>query len=465
MRKSKVDVAIIGAGSAGIRAYRSARSYTENVVLIEGGPYGTTCARVGCMPSTLLIAASAAAHAIQEAPKFGIRHNGKLQIDGVQVMKRVRDERDRFVGFILESVEEIDPDHRLQGHARFLSDHTIQIDDHSIVEAKSIVIATGSSQSIPTILQGLGDRFLVNDDVFEWQDLPCSVAVFGSGFIGLELGQALHRLGVKIVILGSGGFVGPLRDHIVSDYVAKIFGEESYLDPEAKVSEVKKVGKQVIIGFKDIEGRERVEQFDYLLAATGRVPNVKKLGLENTSLELDAQGVPLFNRFTMQCGKNSVFIAGDANNDRPFLHESADEGPIAGENAARFPDIRTGQRRVPLSIVFTDPQIAIVGSGYKELKEGCFVTGEVSFEDQGRSRIMQKNKGLLHVYAEHGTGLFMGAEMFGPCAEHIGHLLAWALQQKMTISQMLDMPFYHPVIEEGLRTALEDVNSRLTHRT
>ena len=465
MRKSKVDVAIIGAGSAGIRAYRSARSYTENVVLIEGGPYGTTCARVGCMPSTLLIAASAAAHAIQEAPKFGIRHNGKLQIDGVQVMKRVRDERDRFVGFILESVEEIDPDHRLQGHARFLSDHTIQIDDHSIVEAKSIVIATGSSQSIPTILQGLGDRFLVNDDVFEWQDLPCSVAVFGSGFIGLELGQALHRLGVKIIILGSGGFVGPLRDHIVSDYAAKIFGEEFYLDPEAKVSEVKKVGNHVIIRFQDIRGKERVERFDYLLAATGRVPNVKKLGLENTSLELDAQGVPLFNRFTMQCGKNSVFIAGDANNDRPFLHESADEGPIAGENAARFPDIHTGQRRVPLRIVFTDPPIAIVGSGYKELGEGCFATGEVSFEDQGRSRIMQKNKGLLHVYAEHGTGLFMGAEMFGPCAEHIGHLLAWALQQKMTISQMLDMPFYHPVIEEGLRTALEDVNSRLTHRT
>jgi dihydrolipoamide dehydrogenase len=87
--------------------------------------------------------------------------------------------------------------------------------------------------------------------------------------------------------------------------------------------------------------------------------------------------------------------------------------------------------------------------------------GVVSFENQGRSRVMLRNQGLLHLYAERGTGRFLGAEMIGPDAEHIAHLLAWALQAGMTVAQMLDMPFYHPVVEEGLRTALRDAATKL----
>ena len=103
----------------------------------------------------------------------------------------------------------------------------------------------------------------------------------------------------------------------------------------------------------------------------------------------------------------------------------------------------------------------MVGCSHQNLREGCFAVGEASFDDQGRSRVMLQNRGLLRVYGEHGTGLFLGAEMFGPAAEHIGHLLAWAHQQKMTVGQMLTMPFYHPVIEEGLRTALRDLSRQL----
>ena len=209
-------------------------------------------------------------------------------------------------------------------------------------------------------------------------------------------------------------------------------------------------------------GEEKEELFDFLLAATGRFPNVNDLGLENTKLELDSLGVPLFNSATMQCGNSSIFIAGDVNNDLPLLHEAADEGEIAGDNAGRFPDIKTGLRRSPVTVVFCDPQIAIVGDSWNELegKENV-VTGKVSFEGQGRSRIILKNKGLMHVYADRNSGLFLGSEFIGPHAEHLAHLMSWAHQQKMTIQQMLEMPFYHPVIEEGLRTALRDVKSKL----
>jgi dihydrolipoamide dehydrogenase len=122
--------------------------------------------------------------------------------------------------------------------------------------------------------------------------------------------------------------------------------------------------------------------------------------------------------------------------------------------------VAPGLRRALLSVVFTDPQIAIVGGGMAALAPG-FVAGEVSFEDQGRSRVMLRNHGHLRVYADPSDGRFLGAEMAGPDAEHIGHLLAWALQARMTVAQMLDMPFYHPVVEEGLRTALRDLHARL----
>ena len=168
----------------------------------------------------------------------------------------------------------------------------------------------------------------------------------------------------------------------------------------------------------------------------------------------------------MQCGNSHIFIAGDASNMIPLLHEASDQGTIAGQNAGRYPHVRAGLRRAKIAAVFSDPQIAMVGESFKEISQrlgscDCFEIGEVSFENQGRSRVMLKNKGHMRVYAEHGTGLFLGAEFIGPQAEHIAHLLAWAVQNKMTVPQMLDMPFYHPVIEEGLRTALRDLNAKL----
>ena len=164
----------------------------------------------------------------------------------------------------------------------------------------------------------------------------------------------------------------------------------------------------------------------------------------------------------MQCGNSSIFIAGDVNNDLPLLHEAADEGQIAGDNAGRFPDIKAGLRRSPVTVVFCDPQIAIVGDSWSELEGNeNVVTGKVSFEGQGRSRIILKNKGLMHIYADRNSGFFLGSEFIGPHAEHLAHLMSWAHQQKMTIQQMLEMPFYHPVIEEGLRTALRDAKSKL----
>src|SRR5688572_28675937 len=163
----EVDVAVIGAGTAGLAAYRAAKAAGKRAVIIEGGAYGTTCARVGCMPSKLLIAAAEAAHAIERAPGFGV-HAGEVRVDGRAVMARVKSERDRFVGFVTKGVDNIPEADRIRGYAWFLDPHTLEVEGGPVINARAVVIATGSRPMVPPILANLGDRLVVNDDVFDW---------------------------------------------------------------------------------------------------------------------------------------------------------------------------------------------------------------------------------------------------------------------------------------------------------
>jgi dihydrolipoamide dehydrogenase len=457
-----VDVAVIGAGTAGLAAYRAAAAIVppSRVVVVEGGAHGTTCARVGCMPSKLLIAAAEAAHDARHAAPFGL--DTTVRIDGRAVMDRLRRERDRFVDFVVKGIDRIPARDKIIGYARFLGPGELAVGDLRI-HARAVVVATGSSPVIPPVLAQLGDRVVVNDDVFDWDALPEAVAVFGAGVIGLELGQALHRLGVRVRIFGRGGRVGPLTDPVVRNAALAAFATELPLEPDADVRSVRREGDRVLVEWRDPEGQTCVESFDYVLAAAGRRPNLAGLDLERSGVKLDERGPAGLDRATTRVGESNVFFAGDVNPDRPLLHEASDEGKIAGEGAARFPDVQPAARRSPLVIVFTDPQIAMVGEAFVEAaaREDGVVIGEVSFEDQGRSRVMLKNRGAARLYADRATGRFVGAEMAGPRAENIGHLLAWAHQQGLTIDQMLAMPFYHPVVEEGIRTALRDASTKL----
>jgi dihydrolipoamide dehydrogenase len=461
MKTLHVDVAVIGAGSAGLPAFRAAKAAGASAVLIEGGAYGTTCARVGCMPSKLLIAAAEAAHAARRTAPFGVHVDGGVRIDGREVMARVKGERDRFVGFVVESTEGIPDEERLIGYARFIDNNVLQVGDDTRVIAKSVVIATGSSPHVPPMYQALGDRTIVNDDVFAWNDLPRKVAVIGAGVIGLELGQALAWLGVDVTMLGARGRVGPLSDPAIKDYAGKVFADSFHFERHAQVEAATREGDSVRLRYRDSAGELHDDTFDYVLVTAGRRPNVGKLALDNTTLELDANGLPVFDPLTLQAGRHPVFIAGDANNVLPLLHEAADEGRAAGHNAAHYPDVKPLVRRAAISVVFSEPSIAMVGARHADLAEGSFVIGQVSFEDQGRSRVMLRNRGLMHVYVEKASRRFVGAEWIGPGAEHIAHLLSWALQMNLTVDAMLEMPFYHPVIEEALRTALRNAAVQL----
>ena len=460
MQTRRVDVAVIGAGTAGLNARRSAEKAGAEALLIESGPYGTTCARVGCMPSKLLIAAAEAAHEVARASFFGIEVPRPVRVNGREVLERVRKERDRFVGFVVESTEMVPEGLRLRGRARFVAPTTLEVDDHTRVEAKAVVIAAGSSPEIPPGLESV-PGVLTNDDVFELEDLPESVALIGTGVIALELGQALHRLGVRTTIFGRSDRLGPATDPAIQESIRTVLGAELTLCLNSQISAAPDPRGGVRIAWRTKDGRSGEERFERVLAAAGRRPNLAGLELTKTGLALDRRGVPVYDKRTMQCGDAPIFLAGDASQDRPLLHEAADEGRIAGANAAAFPGVKAQRRRTPLAIVFTHPEIALAGARYADLDLDAIEIGEVFWEDQGRARVMGRNAGLTRLYARRECGTLVGAEMFGPRVEHTVHLLAWAIQEGLTVERALENPFYHPVIEEGIQTALRDLQAQL----
>lgn len=264
---------------------------------------------------------------------------------------------------------------------------------------------------------------------------------------------------MRVHLFGRGGSIAGISDPAVREYAARTIADELPVSLDARDVRIERDGNTVVVRFTDDGGKATSERFDYLLAATGRIANLDTLALEHSGLALDDRGMPAYDPQTTRAGDSHIFIAGDANAYLPLLHEAADDGRLAGENAARFPEVYKHVRRTPLGIVFCDPQVAFAGRRHAQLlAEGSdFAIGEVSFEDQGRSRVMLVNRGLLRVYGERGSGLLLGAEMIGPQNEHLAHLLAWAIQMRLTVAEALELPYYHPVIEEGLRTALRDL--------
>ncbi|MDZ7839260.1 MAG: dihydrolipoyl dehydrogenase [Gammaproteobacteria bacterium] len=449
------DVAIIGAGSAGLSARREVARETDDYVVIDDGPLGTTCARVGCMPSKVLIQAAEDFGRREHFDQLGIRGGEGLSLDSRQTMNHVRQLRDRFVGGVMKGMEEWRDTHLMRGRARFVDGNTLDVDGERI-RAGRVVIATGSRPVIPGAWEAHREYFLDSDNIFEQEVLPERLGVVGLGVIGLELGQALHNLGVGVTAYTLDKRFGGLSDPELQEYAAGYFSSRFPVKFKG-VDRLERSDTGLVVHAGD-----EATEVDRLLLAMGRRPNVDDMGLENIGVELDDKGMPPFERDTLRIPDTSVFIAGDVTGDHPVLHEAADEGRIVGYNAVQSSD-HCFRRRQGLTITFSSPNIAIVGRSHESLvRDGAaFETGKVSYEGQGRALVMLENKGLLHVYGDRETGRLLGAEIMAPRGEHMAHLLSWSLAAGITAHQALSMPFYHPVVEEGLRTALRDLAKKV----
>jgi len=444
------DVAVIGAGTAGLAAERAARSQGASTLLIDDAFAGTTCIQFGCMPSKLLIAAADAAFAARHADRFGIRPSD-VEIDGAAVMRRVHTLRDRFIAGVKAEFDGLPTGVKRKAFARFDGPGRLVLTSGETITAKAIVIATGARPSVPKFLDSVSDAVLTNETLFTLDDLPKSVGVIGAGPLGLELAQALARLGVDVAVFDEGDKLGGIEDAEIAKSLHNALEAEFPIHLGVKLS-AEPHGHGVALSWDGPKPGSHV--FERILAAAGRPPRLDKLGLETTGLTLDKHGMPEVNPATMQCADSPIFMAGDAAGDRPVLHEAHAEGAIAGSNAASFPKVEPAERMTPLSIMFTQPGLAVVGKIAKDQKTVCAV---VSYADQGRAKVFATNAGVGKIHADAATGRLLHAQLVGPAVEHSAHLLALAIGQNMTATELLKMPFYHPTYEEGLKTALREI--------
>jgi dihydrolipoamide dehydrogenase len=451
----RVRIAILGAGTAGLTALKEAQRHTDDVLLINDGPYGTTCARVGCMPSKALLEVAHAHGRRTWLAATGIERAGKPEANLAAVMAHVRRLRDRFTAGAIRLAES--PGERsIRGKPRFLDAQTLEVNGERI-HADMVVIATGTRPIVPDAWRAAGERLVTSDDVFELVEPGRRVGVVGLGPIGVELGQAFAQLGCEVHAFTEEDTIAALGDPVVSTSLIDALGRQMAITTGATVA-VRPGDDGIVVD----DGTDPVT-VDWVLASLGRRPNVEGLGLGALGVELDDRGVPVFDPATLRVGDLPIYIAGDVSGQRPLLHEAADEGRIAAYHALH-PEAECLARRVPLGIVFTEPGAGRAGLSYHELPASGVITGASDFSQQARALMAGRNAGLLHLYVNAEDGRLLGAEAAMPDAEHLMHLIAWSIQQGLTVDAMLQMPFYHPTVEEGLRSALQAARRALEKR-
>lgn len=452
------DVAIIGAGTGGLYALREVKRANKSFLLVDQGPLGTTCARVGCMPSKVALHAGATWQSQQLFPAFGISGAEHLSIDTTKAWAEVKRQRDGFAGGAANNARRAAGDNLIMGQAKFVNANTLTVKQQDggelTITAERIIIAAGSSPILPGWLNEVANRTITTDQLFELDALPKRLGILGLGAIGLEMGLALSRLGVDVVGADIAHTIGGIQDPEINEHAITRLRQEFPFHLGAS-ADIAPQGEGLLMkaGGKEYE-------VDLLLAALGRRPNLSSLNIAAAGIPTNERGQVLYNPHTMQIANLPIYIVGDINNERTLMHEAADEGAIAGYNASR-PEAVAFARKTNIGIAFTAPDIMSVGAGWNELQERDILVGTALGKANGRSRIIGDGSEILKLYADANTGQLLGAAMFGERAEHLASLLALAIGRGETAHSLMEMPWYHPTVEEMLQSALQDIARKI----
>ena len=462
--KIDVDIAVIGAGTAGMHAFSTARRAGARVVMIDHGPLGTLCARVGCMPSKALLHAAQRWSTLQSLlPKGAHQRLPAGHTTPQQLWSEALSIRDELVRGNVRQVENLAQEALLIGSARFVAPDRVLLDDGRSVQARAFVVATGSEAVKPEALVAqLGSHLITSDELFYLPQIPRSVAVMGLGAIGLEMGLALARLGVDVSAAGRAPVLANINDPEIAAAAQTHFAAELPMVLGQGNIQVRIEGHEVVMQAGALQHRAQ-----YLLAALGRKPRLAGLAVEQAGVQLDDKGRPQMMQESLQCSGSRVFMAGDAAGGRALMHEAGHEGTLAAQQALKmlgdgdWSATHERHRTTPMSIVFSDPDIAEVGMRFEQLPQDA-VVGTMTGMQSGRSKLLQAPYHMLRLYAERSTGCLLGASIFCAGGEHLAHQLAWAIQRGETVHSMLDLPYYHPTLEEMIDTALRDMRRSIS---
>jgi len=467
------DVAVIGGGSAGFAAARTASCLDARAVIIEGGAQiGGLCILRGCMPSKSLLESAHRWHEIGRAREFG------LVAKAVEVnMKCIQARKQHLIGgFAAHRRKQLrQGDFTLvRGFASFLDAQTLLVvrgRKQELVTASTFILATGSVIThVP--VPGLWETgCLTSDTALDADEIPKRLAVLGGGVIAVELGQFFARVGSKTTILQRSKQIVRNYDPDVSAELERAFKAEKIdVRTGVKLLEVSKTGKGKKILFQRGKKREEIV-VDEILYAMGRAPALEGLHLENAGITLTGDKLQVNDH--LASSMSHIFAAGDAVGPHEVVHIAIQQGEIAARNAVAHlhGDHLSVDRSVPEKIdyrlktlvTFTDPEIASVGLTETEAKaHGIgFLSASYPFSDHGKAMIGGHEFGFVKLLAEKSRGEIIGAEIIGPHASDLIHELIAVMRYRGTALELATMPHYHPTLAEIVTYPAEEIAEKL----
>jgi pyruvate/2-oxoglutarate dehydrogenase complex dihydrolipoamide dehydrogenase (E3) component len=462
------DVAVIGGGSAGFAAARTASGLGARTVVIEGGAQmGGLCILRGCMPSKSLLESAHRWHEIGRAREFG------LLAKAVQVeMKCVQARKQHLIGgFAAYRRKQLRQGNftLVRGLASFLDPQTLLVTrgrKQELVTASTFIVATGSVITrVP--VPGLWETgCLTSDTALEADTIPDRLAVLGGGVIAVELGQFFARVGSKTTILQRSKRIVRNYDPDISLELERAFKAEKIdVRTGVKLLEVRRTGKGKKIIFQ--RGRKRDELVvDEILYAMGRAPALEGLKLENAGIVLKEGKLSVNDQLASSVPH--IFAAGDAVGPHEVVHIAIQQGEIAARNAVN--QLRGNQGlpekidyRLKALVTFTDPEIASVGLTETEAQaQGIdFLSASYPFSDHGKAMIGGHEFGFVKLIAEKSRGEILGAEIIGPHASDLIHELIAVMRYRGTARELALMPHYHPTLAEIVTYPAEEIADKL----
>ena len=456
------DLVVIGGGSGGYAAAKTAVDRGLTVAVVEGArELGGLCILRGCMPTKALLETSNRLRAIREAHEFGIQvAEPTLDLDALRNRKTKLIEG--FKEYRVKGLEKGDFK-LIRGTASFTSPHTIQVEGLGEVTSKTFVIATGSDERIPPIPGLRESPFWTSDDLVQMPSVPKSVVVVGTGAVGMESAHLFQGLGSKVTVVSRRKPLVTSVEPTVSEAMEKrctdlgidlIFGE----------------GLQEVMhgenGFTLKLSEGTTLSCDQLIMATGRAPRIAGLNLEKAGFEPDLRRIAIDEH--SQTSVPHIFAAGDCASPLAVVHLAVMQGEAAGANVDSLlketPLEATWDSRLDMFGIFTDPEIVQVGLTAEAAKDAGLdpVSAEYRFDDQGKGEIVGEKHGLVILTADRATGEIIGASGMGPHVIDYAHTITVAMSQRLTVTDFLKIPSYHPTLGEIWTYVAEELTEALS---
>ena len=466
--EQEYDLVIIGRGAAAFSAAIRTSEITSNqaaIAMIGFGPIGGTCVNVGCVPSKYIIEASKVA-STQRNPKYpGIEPSDpSIAFDKLMESLReaVKEERRSKYEDVLKFYPKIT---MYEGKASFISSDTVRVTSklgEENIKGYNFIIATGSSPKIPQI-EGLEETgYLTSDNVWSLNELPGEVGILGGGFVGLEIGQALHRLGSSVRIIKKHDTIARgIEREVGSELIRALENDGISFLIGRDIEKVYRRGNKKIISTK-YKGKSEEIEVDEILIASGRKPNVTDLSLKNADVEYSDNGIKVNNDFST---KNPlIYAAGDVVDQRYRLETlAAREGSVIASNIFQHSSKGINLQEVPWAI-FTEPQLASVGYTEDEYNRsfGKAVSRVLPLVTVPKARILREDTGMFKIVADKNTGKIVGIHVLAPYAAEFIIEGVIAIKNGYTYHDIIDNSHIFPTVAEGIKLTSQSFTRDMT---